>query len=138
VKSVIHLLRRDQRGAAAVEFALAVPVLILMIWGIFQIGLLLEANAGMQQALGEGARYATLCLDPDPDMGCSVPADADIKAKMDASIFKPSVGTFTAADPVDGAGFKTLSVTYTMPLDFLFFTGPTVTINKSKKVYVVT
>jgi len=47
-------------GAAALEFALAVPVLVSMIWGLFQVGMIFEANAGVQQALGEGARYATL------------------------------------------------------------------------------
>ncbi len=135
--NLARIMSADERGAAAVEFAFAIPILMAMIWGIFQIGLLFEANAGMQQALGEGARYATLCLDPDPDMGCTVPSDADIKAKMNAASFKPAAGTFTAGDPVDGSGYKTLSVTYNMPLNFLFFDGPTVTITKSKKVYVV-
>ena len=41
------IIRRDEQGAAAMEFALAIPVLILMIYGIFRIGLLYEANAGM-------------------------------------------------------------------------------------------
>src|SRR5436190_22500928 len=41
-------LRRDELGAAAVEFALTVPVLITMIYGIFEFSQLYEANAGMQ------------------------------------------------------------------------------------------
>ena len=53
---LLTLLRRDQDGAAAVEMALALPVLVSMIYGIFQVGLLYQANAGMQHALGEGAR----------------------------------------------------------------------------------
>ena len=56
------ILRRDERGVAATEMALALPVLITMIYGIFQVGLLYQANAGMQHALGEGARLATLCV----------------------------------------------------------------------------
>jgi hypothetical protein len=128
-------IRRDERGAAAIEFAIAVPVLVTFIWGIFQIGLLLEANAGMQQALGEGARYATLYLDSTSDHR---PTNAAIKADITNSVFKPGVGTFNVADPVDGVGYKDLSVTYTMPMDFLMFQGPTVTISKSKRVYVVT
>ena len=51
------ILQRDERGAAAIEMALALPVLVTMIYGIFQVGLLYQANAGMQHALGEGARY---------------------------------------------------------------------------------
>lgn len=129
------LIRRDERGAAAVEFALAVPVLITMIWGIFQIGLLLEANAGMQQALGEGARYATLYVESTSDHR---PTDDAIKTAISDHVFKPGVGSFNVADPVDGVGYKDLSVTYVMPMDFLLFQGPTVTISKSKRVYVVT
>ena len=58
--TLLKLLRRNERGAAAIEFAIAVPILIVCIYGIFQVGLLYEANAGMQHALGEGARAASL------------------------------------------------------------------------------
>jgi Flp pilus assembly protein TadG len=129
-------LLRDERGAEAIEFALAVPVLITMIWGIFQIGMLYEANAGMQHALGEGARMATLCTNMTAT-GCSAPNNATIKAKMQAKLFGPGKGTFTVLDPVNGAGFKTLTVRYSTPMDFLVFPGPTITIERTKKAYVV-
>ena len=53
-------LKRDDRGAAAIEMALALPILVSMIYGLFQVGLLYQANAGMQHALGEGARLSTI------------------------------------------------------------------------------
>jgi len=53
-------LMHDIRGSAAVEFAVSVPVLIFMIWGIFQVAMVLQAQAGIQQAMGEGARLATI------------------------------------------------------------------------------
>ena len=56
----INILGRDECGAAAVEFALCVPILVSMIYGIFEFSQLYWANAGMQHALGEGARLATL------------------------------------------------------------------------------
>ena len=80
---MLKILRRDEEGAAAIEFAIAVPILVTMLYGIFQVGLLFQANAGMQHALGEGARYATLCLSPT-STGCTVPTDANIKAKINA------------------------------------------------------
>jgi Flp pilus assembly protein TadG len=129
------LLKRDQRGAAAIEFALAFPVLVSFIFGIFQIGLLFEASAGMQHALGEGARFATLYAESTTD---HLPADSDIKAVIEDKVFRPAVGTFTVANPSSSAGFKTLSVTYSMPTNFIFFRGPTVTMTRSKKVYVAT
>ena len=61
---LFRTLRKDSEGAAAIEFAIAVPVLTVMIWGMFQIGLIFQANAGMQHALGEAARYATIFPTP--------------------------------------------------------------------------
>lgn len=127
-------LRSDVRGLATIEFALVVPILIVAIWGIFQIGLLFEANSGMQHALGEGARYATLY---DYSTDDHMPTDESIKARMNAKLFGTGGGAFRVEDPVDGDGFKTLTITYTRPMDFLLFKGPTITLTRSKKVYTV-
>jgi Flp pilus assembly protein TadG len=134
---MLKILRRDEEGAAAIEFAIAVPILVTMLNGIFQVGLLFQANAGMQHALGEGARYATLCLSPT-STGCTVPTDANIKAKINAKLFGKSDGTFTVSDPVTTSNsYKTLTVTYSRAMNFLFFQGPTVTLTRSKTVYIV-
>ena len=132
--TLFSILRRNRDGAAAIEFAIAVPVLILMIYGIFQIGLLFEANAGMQHALGEGARLATLYDTTTTD---KVPTDTAIKAKMNAALFGKSDGTFTVADPVTVGNYKTLSISYSRAMSFLLVPGPTVTISRSKRVYTV-
>ena len=126
-------LRSNVRGAAAVEFALTVPVLITMIYGIFEFSQLYEANAGMQHALGEGARFATLCV--PTSSGCNPESNDDIKAKMNAKLFGPIDGTFNVQDPVNGTNSKTLTITYTRTMNFLFFTGPAVTLTRSKLVY---
>lgn len=129
-------LARGEEGAAAIEFAIAVPVLITMIWGIFQVGMLYEANAGMQHALGEGARLATLCSNVTPT-GCTATDDPTIETRMRAKLFGKGNGTFTVQPVVDGAGFKTLTVSYRTQMNFLFFPGPTVNLSRSKKAYVV-
>lgn len=133
--SLLKLLQRCQRGAAAIEFAIAVPVMVVMIYGIFQVGLIYEANAGMQHALGEGARFATLCI--PTSTGCNAETNDDIKAKMNAKLFGPIDGSFDVQDPVtDASGnFKTLTVKYTRTMNFLLFPGPTVTLTRSKLVY---
>jgi len=128
-------LRSDERGAGAVEFALCAPILITMIYGIFEFSQLYEANAGMQHALGEGARFATLCV--PTATGCDPESNDDIKTRMNQKLFGPIDGTFNVQDPVtDASGnFKTLTVTYTRTMNFLFFTGPAVTLTRSKLVY---
>jgi Flp pilus assembly protein TadG len=130
-----HLIRRDEGGAAIIEFALSVPILVTMIYGIFELSQLFEANAGMQHALGEGARYATLCI--PTSTGCNTETNDDIKAKMNAKLFGPIGGTFNVQDPVDDAStnFKTLTITYRRTMNFLTFVGPTVTLTRKKVVY---
>jgi Flp pilus assembly protein TadG len=54
-------VRRDRdSGAAAVEFALILPILILLIFGLVQFGLAYNRLQGMQAAAREGARVASL------------------------------------------------------------------------------
>lgn len=131
-----HLLLRNAEGVAATEFAIAVPVLISMIWGMFQIGIIFQANAGTQHALGEGARYATLCI--PTGTGCNVPTNTQIQAKITSHKFGLGNGTWGTPTIADNSvtKTKTITVTYSQPTDFLFFPGPTVSITKSKVVYL--
>jgi len=124
-------LLKEARGAAAIEFAIAVPVLLVMIWGTFQVALLFQANAGTQQALGEAARYATIF---------PTPTDTQIQSMITSHKFGVGNGTWsTPTISTNGAaGTKTITVTYSQPTDFLFFSGPRVTITKSKVVYLST
>ena len=119
----------DRIGSAAVEFAVAVPVLVLMIWGIFQFGIVLQANAGMRHALGEGARYATIW---------PTPTDTQIQAKITSAKFGLANGTWST--PTIGTNAteksKTITVSYAQPTDFLVLPGPTVTLTANKKVYL--
>lgn len=128
-------IKSDVRGAAAIEMALALPVLVSMLYGLFQVGLLYQANAGMQHALGEGARYATLCV-PSGNT-CNPPSDTQIKSRVSSKLFGKGDGAFTVADPVPGAGYRDLSVRYTKKMNFLFIAGPTITLNRSKRAYTV-
>lgn len=56
-------LRRDERGAAAIEFALLLPVLLLLFFGIIQFGLLFSVHSSMQNASREAARAVALLGD---------------------------------------------------------------------------
>jgi Flp pilus assembly protein TadG len=124
-------LRGDEQGAAAIEMAFALPVLLLFVFGIFQLGVILQANAGMQHALGEGARLATIFPKP---------SDAAIVTKMDESEFGMNVGTFhtpTISTPATSVctNCRDLQVTYTVTPDFIFFKAPTITLTRNKRVY---
>jgi hypothetical protein len=132
-------LRRSDRGAAAVEMAIALPVLVSFIWGIFQIGIAGQAIAGMQHGLGEGARYATLCLNPTTQGVCSPPSSTQLIARVNSKLFGTGNGTFdtpTVDTSTASIGYLTITVTYHQPMNFLFFMGPTINIVRSKRVYL--
>lgn len=48
--------RRRDDGAAAVEFALVVPLLLILVFGMITYGYLLSFRQGMSQGASEGAR----------------------------------------------------------------------------------
>ena len=49
-----------QKGAAAVEFAIVLPLLLVFVFGIIEFGILLYDKAVITNASREGARTATL------------------------------------------------------------------------------
>lgn len=113
--------RRGEGGAAAVEFALVVPFLLLILFGIISYGFMLSVRQGMSQAAAEGARAAAVTL-VDGDK-----KDAALAAIDDALSYGVScngtsllrngevVGTCTVSDPVacdDDATCVTVSLTY--------------------------
>ena len=52
--------RRPERGAAAVEFALVVPFLLLFLVGIISYGYMLSFRQALSQGAAEGARAAAV------------------------------------------------------------------------------
>ena len=50
----------DDHGAAVVEFALVLPLLMLMVFGTIQFGLLFNRQQALHAAAREGARVAAL------------------------------------------------------------------------------
>jgi hypothetical protein len=132
-------LRRDEKGVAVIEIAFALPILIVMIWMFVQLAQVYRAVAGIQQALGEGARYATLCINPS-NAGCGQPTGDDIRTRILNSVYGIGPGTFTVPTPsltVSGSSkYYDLVVNYTQPTNMLLFPGPTITVSRSKRVWI--
>jgi Flp pilus assembly protein TadG len=124
-------LLRDAKGAAAIEVALAIPILLELFWVVFQAGLVFRAMSGIQHGLGEGARYATLFPQP---------SNAQIKSRIEDTVYGIGPGHFTISTPsagsADGANYLDLTVSYTQSTDLIFIPGPTVTVSRSKRVWV--
>jgi Flp pilus assembly protein TadG len=59
-----HRTNSDQEGAAAVEFAIILPLLVLLIFGTIEFSLLLFNKQVITNAAREGARKAIIAQSP--------------------------------------------------------------------------
>jgi len=124
-------LLRDCRGLSAVEFALVCPILFGFLIGTAQLGILYFANAGLRNAIEEGARSAGVYPRP---------TDAAIRARMVQKRF--GLRSAYLGNPVittgkdGGADYVQISLTYQVPLDFVVVPVKPVTLTKTRRVYV--
>jgi Flp pilus assembly protein TadG len=75
---------RDEHGAAVVEFALVVPLLLLLLWGIIDMGRAFYTLNNLASAVREGARRAAV-MATDPTTAAN---KAVIRSTV-ATAFKP-------------------------------------------------
>ena len=127
---LLNRLRRSERGAAALEFVIIAPALILMIIGIARLGIVFMANAGLRNAVAEGARFAT--IHPRP-------TNAQIQTRITNSQFglDPTLfATPTVAPGVTGGlHYVDITASYSVPMDFLFFNAGSVTLTETRRAY---
>jgi Flp pilus assembly protein TadG len=103
---------RHDAGQATVEFALALPVVLIMTLGLVQVGVAIRNELAVELAAGDGARAAVVSSDP------SGAADRAARRSVGLPI---DVSTQTTTDDV------AVTVTYTDPTDIPIigrFLGP--------------
>ena len=81
---------RSDRGAAAVEFALVVPILLLIIVGIMNFGFVLAQQISLNSAARQAARYAAV----------DGPTCSDVKTEGRASAETIGMGPSEVPTPV--------------------------------------
>ena len=102
--------RRSSRGQAMTEFALVVPIIFALVFGVLEAGRFMLYYELLQDAAREGARYAIVhgnrstCPSGPPPPGETNPCDpsgANIKAAVDsAALDLAGSGSLTVFDPV--------------------------------------
>ena len=97
---------RSERGAVAVEFALIVPVLVMLIFGIVEFGRGYNAKVTVTHAAREGARVLALTGDP---------VAAEDAAKNAATSLDPGAITVTSSGCTPGSP---ASVTVAYPFTY--------------------
>lgn len=79
---ILRRLRRDQRGATVVEFAMVAPVMGMVLLGAFDIGHTLYMRATMQGIVQKTARDST--LEDSTDAGAQAKLDTKVTAQVKA------------------------------------------------------
>lgn len=129
--SKLMKLRCDQKGASALEFALAAPSLILFLFGFFNLGIIMLADAGLKSAVGEAARYATLF---------PTPSDAQIKTRLTESAFglkNGTIGTPTVTrGEIDDQEYVDISLSYSYVVDPVIIPGIPVELTETRRTYL--
>lgn len=96
-----------ERGAAAVEFALVVPMLLLLLFGIIEFGKTMNTQATLSSAAREGAR--TMALSNDVGLAKSAVQSAASSLGLTASAISVSPSTCTGAGPTQ---LVTVTISY--------------------------
>jgi len=127
-------LRRQQRGAALVEFALVSVLLFLVLFGIIEAGLLLGDQAQVGAAAREAARAAALgstvgnaqTLGANAGTGLHLTAaSVSLEKSSDGTVWAPLGDNGSANDALPGTLVRA-TVTYNHPLVTTFiFSGST-------------
>lgn len=123
-------LGRDCEGIAAAEFAMMAPLVLLLLFLMLNLGLLFEAYNGVQHAVGEGARLATIY--PRPADSQLTAAIQNAEFGLDPSLISApsySHGSNSGIDYVD------VTLTYNAPITFPLFSLPAVPLTYTKRAY---
>ena len=107
---LLRHLRRSERGAAAVEFAIISVVLVTALIGIIDFGRTLYVKNQLSWLADRAARAVLI----DPDIG-NATIEADLRDEFSAGVAE-DLSVSLGATSVDGRDYRTLTVTYPITL----------------------
>lgn len=95
---------REDRGAAALEFGLILPILVMLVFGVIAFGYMLSFRQGMSQAAAEGARSAAVQISGTANSVRIAAARAAINDALDSyGVECTSGGALTHSGGASGA-----------------------------------
>ncbi|MFA6220373.1 MAG: TadE/TadG family type IV pilus assembly protein [Erythrobacter sp.] len=127
----LRLFARDQRGAAAVEFGLAIPVALVMILAVMNFGIYLFFKNSVTTAVDETAR--SVILYPRP-------TDAELTTNfrnslLTASTFGSANLAFTHGTSNDGRDYVDLVGTGSYPINLVFMDLGSIPVRTTRRAY---
>ena len=98
--------RAGDRGATAVEFALLLPLLLMMVFGLIDFGRALNAQLTLTQAAREGARLAALGAPVPAVTARTQTAAAGLGGSVTVTVTSCPAGATQASDAVVHASYS--------------------------------
>jgi Flp pilus assembly protein TadG len=115
----MSMVKRSERGATAVEFALIAPLVLFLIGALLALGFYGVFNAIVQNAVREAARFAAVPVDPYADLYPSEDAvRAHLVAEAPSVMGSPSSFALrrTGGSSPGNGDIVTVTVTYRTPV----------------------
>jgi Flp pilus assembly protein TadG len=103
--------KSGQKGLAAVEFGLVLPIVVLILFGIFEFGMAFWRKQVLTAAVREGARAGIVATTPKKDKDY---IEGVVETYLDNAGYTDSGRTVTATG-AGGASGASLTVTATYP-----------------------
>jgi Flp pilus assembly protein TadG len=100
---------RGERGAVAVEFALVVPLLLILLFSIVSVSRAFQVQAALSGAAREAARAMAIVNDPAAARSAAVFAASTSSVPLSAGEVSISPATCTGASPTTNI---TVTITY--------------------------
>jgi Flp pilus assembly protein TadG len=114
---------REERGAAAVEFALVVPILLVLLFGIVNVGIVLAQQLSLSNSARQAARFAVVDVEGrtcDQIQDEARNAAETIGMQPDDPTYALTGATGTCERPcADSTGTTDLTVTLTYHSEFV-------------------
>ncbi|MGY1736216.1 TadE/TadG family type IV pilus assembly protein [Geodermatophilus sp. SYSU D00684] len=104
-----------ERGASVVEFALIVPLLMILVLGIVEFGHAFQVQGTLSAAAREGARVMALQSNP----AAARAAVRDAAPSLDPAITDAQIAITPAACPMTATTTANVQVTISYPMPFL-------------------
>ena len=132
--------RRHERGAAAVEFALVMPILLMLVLGIIDFGYLINRSSMVTNAARDGAREASL-------NGTTATIQAAAQGSLDGvpgatvtvTCTKPdgaACGTYDTDATSSGIAEVTIDYTHEMITPISMFFGDSIDVSRTARMRI--
>jgi Flp pilus assembly protein TadG len=115
---MLRRFTRNEQGQAMIEFALVAPILFLVLFAIFQFGIVFMNSVALTDAVRTGARQAAVSRAAADPTGAATTAVLGAANDLDKNVLKDRI-TVTPSPGWQAGGSVTVAATYPYTINIL-------------------